>query len=123
MLAVAGLVGCGPNASGPLDPAIALHREQFTLAAEPDGALAVLDVAEAPPDDGEVAIFGRVGGGEISNPWQQGQAAFALVDPTAGDHEHCADDCAFCAKKDGPQPVAAVQFQDAHGQVAPLLAR
>ena len=125
LTALTAFAGCGraPADNYPMAEA----RAQFLLAAEPEGAVSIVDAREELAGGGPIVLVGRVGGGEQS--WVDGQAAFVMRDPsldTAGEHGHeCSDgDFPFCAKKrsktDG---LAVVHFLGANGKPVPVAAR
>jgi hypothetical protein len=51
---------------------------EYVLAAEPAGALGIVEARETVQNDDEVVLVGRIGGG--TDPFVEGIAAFTLVD-------------------------------------------
>lgn len=163
LAAVLWMTGCADGPVKPDPAVVASLREQYVLEVEPAGAVspldwrelqaeeegpvevaATLDTAEevAPEDDGRVVLIGRIGGMpnpfekglEKSFPWNDGKAAFFLVDAATADEftDHLAEqdedhaaNCPFCAAHaaNSLSAVATVIFPDETGEAAPVDAR
>jgi hypothetical protein len=107
------VAGCTTQSSAPQVEHAELGR-QFLLAEEPGGAVGILDYREAAgasdePAAAEVALLGRIGGG---NPtWSSQSASFLLSDPSheiAADHVCTSDNCPFCKGKQGEDKLQAI---------------
>jgi hypothetical protein len=116
-------VGCTRQADVPQ----AELGKQFLLTEEPENAIGILDYREAKVEVNEVALVGRIGGG---NPtWSPESAMFLITDPSqalpeSGTHECQGDNCPFCKGKSGAEQAQAVAIlTDEHGQVPPVDAR
>jgi hypothetical protein len=126
---VAGCSASGTSGEGGSQSArLAASRAKFVLATEPAGVLPISLAREDISPDHDVVLLGRIGG--VAEPWQQGQAAFVMVDPAAaaaaGDSHACTDPgCPFCNKdrETDAESLALVQFVDEGGKVVPLDAR
>jgi hypothetical protein len=121
LFAVCSAMGCGYSSTSrnSADPS-----PEFHLAAEPEGAVEVLDAKDQAKDGEPIVVVGRLGGG--LTPWVDGRAAFLLVDtrilPACDEDSECETDCAFCAK----EMMAAstmVKFIGNDGKVLPVDAR
>jgi hypothetical protein len=127
LLLSVGLTGC----ESAEDPAWLQQRQKFLLAAEPEGAVGVVEARQNATDQPQpMVLVGRVGaGGE--GMWDPKRAAFVVADPAAtaeelahahADHH---DNCPFCKKKgqSPPQLTALVQLLNEAGDVIPVDAR
>jgi hypothetical protein len=121
------LVGCMGSAGAPSAEGVA-----YVLSDEPDHPLGVIDlkalVTRGAAGSDEVALIGRVGGGQVET-WDESQAAFVVRDLSlniephhqGGDH----DDCKFCQAEKASQieAMAQVQIVDEDGNVVSTDAR
>lgn len=101
----------------------AVPDSKYQLAAEPAGALDVIDLREKAKDGEPVVVLGRVGGGV--KPWIDGRAAFLLVDDRVApscDDEKCDENCPHCAQELA-EATTMVKFLGADGKVLPVDAR
>lgn len=130
-LAAIGLIGCQRGE----DPALLQQRQKLVLAAEPAGAVGIVQARQVATDQPQpLVVVGRVGGG-ARGTWDEGRAAFLVADPSATAeqlaHAHGSDhdNCPFCKEhhheegESHPQVTALVQFVDSAGQVLPIDAR
>jgi len=114
---IALLAGCAKNEQAA--PRVQVEHpelgQQFVLAEEPAGAVGILDFREAPPDTapptGEVALVGRIGGGQPT--WSSQSASFLLSDPAheiaeGSQHVCTSDNCPFCKAKQGEDKSHAI---------------
>ena len=92
------------------------------LAAEPAGAIDVMNVRAEAQDGQPVVVLGRIGGG--AKPWIDGRAAFLLTDerivPSCSDE--CDAGCTQCAVEVA-EATTMVKFLDAQGAVLNVDAR
>lgn len=124
-------VGCGQKTatnettSTPA-PAASVDGSAYILNDEPEGAKDVIAVREAAKDGDEVLIVGRIGGEE---PWNEGRAAFTIVD---GSLKACSDipgdNCQTpwdycCATDKLPTSTALIKVVDAEGNLIKADAR
>ena len=119
VLAVAA-AGCGqPSAAPPLQATKENSGAENALLKErPADAKPVADVRDAARDGGEVTILGRIGGS--SNPWVEGRAAFAIIDPKVPPchpDEGCPTPWDYCCVTDQlPANRALIKVVDAAGE-------
>jgi hypothetical protein len=120
LLCLAAATGCAHSTA---DEATGVQNNKYQLAAEPAGALDVMDVREQAKDGEPVVILGRIGGGV--KPWIDGRAAFLLVDerilPSCTD-EKCDENCQHCALELA-EATTMVKFLGEDGKVLPVDAR
>jgi hypothetical protein len=119
------VAGCGENVSS--SPDLAAAGAHFLLVEEPAEVTGILDYREAKTELAEVALLGKIGGG---NPtWSPDSAMFLVSDPShevASDDQHqCKDgNCPFCKGKSGAeQAQAVVMLTDENGEVPAVDAR
>lgn len=115
------LTGCGK----PTPATVAYDGSKFVLAAEPEGALDVIEVRQSAKDSDEVVIIGRIGGS--LKPWVDGRAAFNIVDPSLlacsdetadGEECSCKTPWDYCCETDKlPEAMALVKFVEGDGSV------
>jgi hypothetical protein len=81
LAAVGLLAGCSSGTSSSSGSASnsgpAVDGSKYVLAAEPEGAAEVIAVRESAKDGDDVVLVGRIGG---EAPWNEGAAAFFVVD-------------------------------------------
>jgi hypothetical protein len=105
---------------------LARQGQQFLLAAEPEGAVGILDYREAAigeklPAKTDVVLWGKVGG--AAQTWSPLSAEFFISDPThdldAGGHVCQDDNCPFCKNKQhqNQDALAVVVLTDRDGKV------
>lgn len=119
-LAVAS-VGCGKPAATSAPQAASgtpsAAGQEMLLHEQPVDAKPVADVRESAEDGVDVAILGRIGGGE--NPWVDGRAAFTIVDPKLNPchpSEGCPTPWDYCCSTDQlPKNRAMIKVVDAAG--------
>lgn len=116
------IAGCNQPSGGPSPKATTSVSEtvsdaSFLLADQPVDAKPVGDVRESAEDGADVAILGRIGGGE--NPWVDGRAAFTIVDPKlepCKPEEGCPTPWDYCCSTDLlPKNRALVKFVTTEG--------
>jgi hypothetical protein len=97
--------------------------QRFLLGEEPADAQGILDYREAASGAAEVALVGRIGGG---NPtWSPDAAMFLISDPSLaleshGEHECHDENCPFCKGKSGAEQAQAIAILTSNdGQVPP----
>ena len=121
--AVCCLAAAGGCAQSSAERTAQVQNTKYHLAAEPIGALDVLDIREKAQDGQPVVVLGRVGGGV--KPWIDGRAAFLLVDervaPTCTD-EKCDENCPVCAQELA-EATTMVKFLGDDGKVLAVDAR
>jgi len=106
-----------------LNAELSAERDRLQLAAEPPGAVSVLELRESLTGNSQdVVVVGRVGG---SKPVFSAQhASFFLVDPAAlPEHQHadgCGDNCPYCSKGADDNAVAMIHCVDAQGEAVPI---
>jgi len=82
-------VGCGQTKTTD-DPQILAQRAKYVLAAEPQGAISVVEARTTVEKGEPIVLAGRIDAGG-DQPWDEGQAAFFITDVAAashGDHQH-----------------------------------
>jgi hypothetical protein len=120
LFCLAAATGCARTAA---DQVTAVPDSKYQLAAEPAGALDVIDLREKAKDGEPVVVLGRVGGGV--KPWIDGRAAFLLVDERVApscDDEKCGENCPHCAQELA-EATTMVKFLGEDGKVLPVDAR
>jgi hypothetical protein len=120
MLCQAAATGCARSTSHPTTGA---PSGKFRLAAEPAGAIDVIEVREQAQDGQPVVVLGRLGGG--AKPWIDGRAAFLLVDEriaALGADEECDENCPHCVEALA-ESSTMVKFLGDDGKVLPVDAR
>jgi hypothetical protein len=98
---------------------------EYVLAAEPAGALGIVEARETVQNDDEVVLIGRVGGD--TDPFVEGIAAFTLVDlslePCPAE-EGCPTPWDYCCDLDKlSSHKATVKVVDQQGQLVSVDAR
>ncbi len=116
-LAAVLLAGCSQSN----DPA----GSEYVLAAEPAGALGIVEARETVQNDDEVVLVGRIGGD--TDPFVEGIAAFTLVDlslePCPAD-EGCPTPWDYCCDLNKlPSHKATVKVVDQQGRLVSVDAR
>ena len=132
---VAGLfIGCSQDASTPegstptsSNAVAVVDGSKYLLSEEPSGAEGVIKVREASKNEEDVVIVGRIGGSE--NPWNEGRAAFSIVDNSL---QACSDipgdECETpwdycCATDKLPTSTVLVKVVDENGDLVKADAR
>ena len=128
-LAAVLLAGCSqsnePVGSGSADRGSDPAGSKYVLAAEPAGALGIVEARETVQNDDEVVLIGRIGGD--TDPFVEGIAAFTLVDlslePCPAD-EGCPTPWDYCCDLSKlPSHKATVKVVDQQGQLVSVDAR
>ena len=93
--------GCGESAAEPAArSAPSVDCSTYVLAAEPGGAIGVIDARESSQDGDSIVLVGRIGGSK--QPWIEGRSAFMVIDASmavvadgeeSDTGEVCLDDC------------------------------
>ena len=120
LLFLVAAVGCARSSA---EQTVISKNNEYILAAEPTGAIDVLDIREKAQDGESVLVCGRLGGGV--KPWIDGRAAFLLLDErvqSSCDKDECEDGCAECAQQ-LLEATMMVKFVDAQGKVLAVDAR
>ena len=123
-LVVVGLVcsGCSKDPTAqPETPRVVTDGGQYLLAAEPEGALGVIEARENAKDSDLLIVVGRIGGS--ANPWVEGRAAFSMVDPSLRacsdiEGDECSMPWDYCCETDRlPEATALVKVIDESGEL------
>ena len=128
LMAIALLVGCKPAATSTPTatgkPSAAGMK--YVLNAEPEAAQAVAAARQSAKDAEEIVVVGRIGGS--SDPWNEGLAAFTIVDPSLkacsdipGDA--CPTPWDYCCEPNLKTSTALVKVVDDSGNVVKADAR
>jgi hypothetical protein len=128
LTAIALLLGCKPAATS--TPAAtgkpSAEGVKYLLNAEPEAAQAVAAARKSAKDAEEVVVVGRIGGS--TDPWNEGLAAFTIVDPSLkacsdipGDA--CPTPWDYCCEADIKNSTALVKVVDDTGHVVKADAR
>lgn len=105
----------------------AIDGSKYLLSAEPEGAIDVIQVREEVADGDDIVIVGRIGGS--ADPWNEGRAAFSIVD---GSLKACSDipgdNCSMpwdycCETEKLPTATALVMVVDENGDLVEADAR
>ena len=121
------LVGCTGSADAPSAAGVA-----YVLPEEPAQSTGVIalksSITSGSAGSGEVALIGRVGGGQVET-WDESRAAFVVRDMSlkmeSHDHGGDHDNCKFCQadKAKEIEAMAQVQIVDDRGNVVSTDAR
>ena len=129
-LIAVGLVssGCSKDQTAqPETPRVVTDGGQYLLAAEPEGALGVIEARESAKDSDLVTVVGRIGGS--ANPWIEGRAAFSMVDPSLRacsdiEGDECEVPWDYCCETDRlPEATALVKVVNESGELIAVDAR
>lgn len=123
-------MGCGSASDASTQSSVStspIDGAKFVLAAEPDGAIGVIEARESAENGDELVLVGRIGG--EANPWIEGRAAFMLLDPSmlvVGESEGMAEGqlcTADCCVTERQACTTLVKFVDGTGTLVAVDAR